>query len=204
MLAESYGGNDEPVDTLAATFANAGLELALPALRVKDTPSEGTYQEYEECGTDLGQLLTAKKTMEALKNSMPVDLAKALGRVSGGLYVVTAARGSAKSAMIASWVAQASFEPLGFTVAVAKDRAIESLMQVGDRFALNCLPEGEFLPIMKHFLKRFPPGADRFEGVQWTPAECGAPILVRVRSAAATATAPLWHAAPWCLCVCVC
>lgn len=31
--------------------------------------------------------------------------------------------------MIASWVAQASFEPLGLTVAVAKDRAIESLMQ---------------------------------------------------------------------------
>jgi len=27
-------------------------------------------------------------------------------------------------------VAQASFEPLGLTVAVAKDRAIESLMQV--------------------------------------------------------------------------
>ena len=31
---------------------------------------------------------------------------------------------------IASWVAQASFEPLGLTVAVAKDRAIESLLQV--------------------------------------------------------------------------
>jgi flavin reductase (DIM6/NTAB) family NADH-FMN oxidoreductase RutF len=38
-------------------------------------------------------------------------------------------------------VAQASFEPLGFTVSVAKDRAIESLMQVGDSFVLNCLPE---------------------------------------------------------------
>ena len=60
---------------------------------------------------------------------MPADLAKALGRVSGGLYLVTAARGDARSAMIASWVAQASFEPLGFTIAVAKDRAIESLMQ---------------------------------------------------------------------------
>lgn len=36
---------------------------------------------------------------------------------------------------------QASFKPLGFTVAVAQDRAIESLMQVGDRFVLNCLPE---------------------------------------------------------------
>ena len=58
-------------------------------------------------------------------------MAKALARVSGGLYVVTAERGGAKGAMIASWVAQASFEPLGLTIAVAKDRAIESLMQVG-------------------------------------------------------------------------
>ena len=35
---------------------------------------------------------------------------------------------------VASWVAQASFEPLGLTVAVAKDRAIESLMQVRELF----------------------------------------------------------------------
>lgn len=34
------------------------------------------------------------------------------------------------SAMVASWVSQASFEPLGLTIAVAKDRAIESMMQV--------------------------------------------------------------------------
>lgn len=32
--------------------------------------------------------------------------------------------------MVASWVSQASFEPLGLTIAVAKDRAIESMMQV--------------------------------------------------------------------------
>lgn len=112
-----------------------------------------------------------------MKNAMSPDVAKALGRVSGGLYVVTAAQGTAKSAMIASWIAQASFEPLGFTVAIAKDRAIESLMQVGDKFVLNCLPEQGFEPLMKHFLIRFPPGADRFEGVEWAPASCGAPIL---------------------------
>ena len=45
---------------------------------------------------------------------------------------MTAAHPDAKSAMVASWVAQASFEPLGLTIAVAKDRAIESLMQAGD------------------------------------------------------------------------
>lgn len=56
---------------------------------------------------------------------------------------------------IASWVAQASFEPLGLTVAVAKDRAIESLMQVGDAFVLNCLGEGEYGPLMKVHIPSF-------------------------------------------------
>lgn len=177
LICESYGGADEPVDTLAAGILGAGAQLAQPPLRVKDTPREATYQLYEEAGTDLGQALTAKQAMAAQKNAMSPAVAKALGRVSGGLYLVTAARGDAKSAMIASWVAQASFEPLGFTVAVAKDRAIESLMQVGDRFCLNCLPEDGVAPLMKHFLKRFPPGADRFEGVDWAPASCGSPVL---------------------------
>ena len=69
---------------------------------------------------------------------MSGDIAKALARVSGGLYVVTAERGGARGAMIASWVAQASFEPLGLTIAVAKDRAIESLMQVCLRSIGGC------------------------------------------------------------------
>lgn len=32
--------------------------------------------------------------------------------------------------MVGSWVSQASFEPPGLTIAIAKDRAIESMMQV--------------------------------------------------------------------------
>ena len=35
--------------------------------------------------------------------------------------------------------------------------------QVGDNFVLNCLGEGNFEGPMKHFLKRFSAGADRFE-----------------------------------------
>ena len=54
-----------------------------------------------------------------------------MGRLSTGLYVVTAAHDNAKSAMVASWVQQASFKPLGLTIAIAKDRAIEALLQVG-------------------------------------------------------------------------
>jgi flavin reductase (DIM6/NTAB) family NADH-FMN oxidoreductase RutF len=50
-------------------------------------------------------------------------------------------------------------------------------MQVGDDFVLNVLGEGESGPTMRHFLKRFPPGADRFEGVETLTASNGSPIL---------------------------
>lgn len=49
--------------------------------------------------------------------------------------------------------------------------------QVGDRFVLNCLGEDTAGPVMKHFLQRFPPGADRFEGIGTEVAGNGAPAL---------------------------
>jgi flavin reductase (DIM6/NTAB) family NADH-FMN oxidoreductase RutF len=80
--------------------------------------------------------------------------------------------------MVASWVSQASFDPPGLTVAVAKDRAIEALLQVEDRFVLNILREDNHQPLLRHFLKRFPPGADRFAGVATLEgAAAGGPVL---------------------------
>jgi len=175
-IFESYGGDDEPIDPLLSRFRELGLKEAFPAIRVKDTPTEATYQLCEEAGTDMGQWLTRDRSIKNMK-SLDADLDKALGRISGGLYIITAQRGNIKSAMLASWVTQASFKPLGLTIAVAKDRAIESLMQVGDRFVLNVLEESNYQSLMKHFLKRFPPGADRFAGVKTQPAENGSPIL---------------------------
>lgn len=81
------------------------------------------------------QALVAKDNIAKKKSAMTSDVAKALGRISTGLYVVAASHNNARSAMVASWVSQASFEPLGLTIAVAKDRAIESMMQV-----CVCLP----------------------------------------------------------------
>lgn len=175
-IFESYGGDDEPIDPLLRQFRDLGLKAGFEAIRVKDTPTEAVYQLCEEAGTDMGQWLTRDRSIKNMK-SLDADLDKALGRISGGLYIITAARGDLKSAMLASWVTQASFKPLGLTIAVAKDRAIESLMQVGDRFVLNVLEEGNYQSLMKHFLKRFPPGADRFAGVKTQPAENGSPIL---------------------------
>ncbi|MEL7083184.1 MAG: diflavin flavoprotein [Cyanobacteria bacterium J06597_1] len=175
-LVESYGGDDEPIDTLLTQFREAGLDLGFDPIRVKDTPTEATYQLCEESGTDMGQKLSVKKKTKK-KKSVDNSLIQALGRISSGLYIITAQKGDVRSAMLASWIAQASFEPLGFTVAVAKDRAIESLMQVGDTFVLNVLEEGSHLKLMKHFLKRFAPGADRFADVKVQEANNGSPIL---------------------------
>ncbi|MEM7757091.1 MAG: diflavin flavoprotein [Cyanobacteria bacterium P01_A01_bin.40] len=173
---ESYGDDDEPIDPLLTKFREAGLKPGFPAIKIKDIPSEADYQVCEESGTDLGQLLTRKDLVKQMK-SLDSDLDKAIGRLSGGLYIITATKGDVSSAMLASWVSQASFEPPGLTIAVAKDRAIESLMQVGDRFVLNILEEGKYQGLMKHFLKRFKPGADRFAGINTQTATNGSPIL---------------------------
>ncbi len=165
---DSYGGNDEPIDSVASQLRSFEQKEAFKPLRVKEEPNGKTYQEFEEAGTDLGQVLNQNKNISMMK-SLNNDLDKALGRLSGGLYVVTASQGKTnnlrQSAMVASWVSQASFKPPGLTVAVAKDRAIESLMQIGDRFVINVLREDNYKHLLRHFLKRFPPGADRFSGV---------------------------------------
>ncbi len=175
-LFESGAGDSESVYPLLAKFRDLGLKPAFAPILVKETPQEATYKLCEEAGTDLGQWLSRERSIKQIK-ALDNDLEKALGRLSSGLYILTTSHGNLSSAMLASWVAQASFKPLGITVAVARDRAIESLLHVGDRFVLNVLEEGNYQSLMKHFLKRFPPGADRFEGVRTYPATNGSPIL---------------------------
>lgn len=76
MIAESYGGADEPVDTLVSSFVSSGIEQAIPPLRVKEVPNEQIYQTYEESGTDFAQKLQTKKNLDDSKKSMPIDISK--------------------------------------------------------------------------------------------------------------------------------
>ncbi|MEH2255789.1 diflavin flavoprotein [Nostoc sp.] len=175
-LLESGGGEDEPIYPLRNKFQELGLTEAFPPILVKEIPTQATEQLCDEAGTDMGQWLTRDRTIKQIK-SINTELEKALGRISTGLYIITAKKGEIQSAMFASWVTQASLEPLGVAIAVSKDRAIESLMHVGDRFVLNVLEEGKYQGLMKHFIKRFAPGADRFAGVKTYPAKNESPVL---------------------------
>jgi len=175
-LFESYGGDDEPIDTLRRKFIDLGIKEAFPAIRIKETPNQSIYQLCEEAGTGLGQLLVRERNIKQIK-ALDVNMEKALGRISNGLYIVTAKKGDVSGAMIASWVTQASLQPLGFTIAVAKDRALDSLLKINDHFVLNVLEEGNYQDLKKHFLKRLLPGIDRFTDVKIQIAKNGSPIL---------------------------
>ena len=68
--------------------------------------------------------------------------------------------------MVASWVSQASFNPPGITIAVAKERAVENLLHTGDKFALNILEQNNYKGLLSKFLQSFKPGDNRFADIE--------------------------------------
>ncbi|WAS06470.1 diflavin flavoprotein [Gloeomargaritales cyanobacterium VI4D9] len=178
----SYGWSGEAVDLLANRLRDAGFHLGFEPIRVKFTPTDMDLQTCEQTGTDFAQALRQKQRKQVARptDAQAARTEQAMGRVVGPLCILAARRGELTSAMLASWVSQATFNPPGITVAVAKDRAVESLLHVGDRFVLNILPEGSPLP--RHFLKPFAPGEDRFAGVATRLTDDGCPILTEALS----------------------
>lgn len=172
----SFGWSGEAVDIIESKLKDAGYKFGFDTIRVKFKPNDVTLQTCEEAGTDFAQAL--KKVKKVRARIQPAsNVEQAVGRVIGSLCVVTAKQGEMSGAMLASWVSQASFTPPGLTIAVAKDRAVETLMHSGHSFVLNVLQEGNHLGLMKHFLKPFSPGQDRFADVATAEAENGIPYL---------------------------
>ncbi|MBW4686692.1 MAG: diflavin flavoprotein [Komarekiella atlantica HA4396-MV6] len=172
----SFGWSGEAVDLIESKLKDAGYRFGFDTIRVKFKPDDATLQLCEEAGTDFAQAL--KKARKVRSQSVPATtVEQAVGRIVGSLCVLTAKEGDRSSAMLASWVSQASFSPPGLTIAVAKDRAVETLTHSGNKFVLNILKEGNHLGLMKHFLKPFGPAQDRFAGVAAEETENGSPVL---------------------------
>ena len=185
----SFGWSGEAIDLLESKLRDGGFSFAFEPVRVKFSHDAATIKTLEETGTGLGRsLITAQRkaqrrssTSGGLSESRSNPAVLALGRVVGSLCVLTTRKGAGESqlsgAMVASWVSQASFSPPGLTVAVAKDRAVEALLHVGDSFAINVLASGRESGPMKQFLQPFAPGADRFAGLELEQSPGGQPIL---------------------------
>lgn len=79
-----------------------------------------------------------------------VEIAKAVGHIPSGLFVVCTKDGQQKDGYLASWVQQVSFKPLLIAVACNKDRKGYDVIRSGKTFTVNVVGdhEGNY---MKHF-----------------------------------------------------
>ena len=102
-------------------------------------------------------------------------IAKALGRIPSGVSILTTHHDGRDAAMLASWVQQASFEPLAVTIAVAKSRPILAIIHASRLLALSIVPESDTA-----LMKRYARGTDGdrpFDGLKTTQTARGLNVL---------------------------
>ena len=99
---------------------------------------------------------------------------QALGKMTYGIYVLTASYQDEINGMVASWVSQVSFDPPLVMVAIHPSRYSNRLVTQSGCFALHVLSKNQ-----KDFLTRFkgPDPAAKFSSVQWKKGKTGCPII---------------------------
>jgi flavin reductase (DIM6/NTAB) family NADH-FMN oxidoreductase RutF len=112
---------------------------------------------------------------EAMGGEMPGEAA--LGRVTSGLFILTAGTGHQAQGMLTSWVMQAGFSPPMVTVALRTGRQLEEWLSAGHGFVLNIVASGD-TSLIRHFGKGFDRDAQGvFDGLETTVSTGGIPIL---------------------------
>ncbi len=183
----SYGWSGEALDLLEKKLTDGGYSFGFDPIKIKFSPDRVTLKTLEEIGTRFGRALIKKDRKNQRRVTTDISTSRsdpailALGRIVGSLCILTTQKEvdleCLSGAMVASWVSQASFTPPGLSVAVAKDRAVESLLHVDDNFALNVLAAGKEKEPMKTFLKPFDPGSNRLLGLDLNSSPNNQPIL---------------------------
>lgn len=175
----SYGWSGEAVDLVESKLQDAGYAFGFDTLRVKFKPTDAVLAQCEAAGTEFAQALKKVKKNRIVRqpaiNAQIDRTEQAIGRITGSLCVVTAKQGSKDTGLLTSWVSQATFNPPGITVAIAKNRADMLVPNIGDSFVLNILKEGRNL--RRHFVKPAAPNDDRFVGLATHLANNGCIIL---------------------------
>jgi len=112
--------------------------------------------------------------MHAVSKDAP--LYSILGKVTSGIYILTARHGNEETGMLASWVMQADFDPPVLTVAVQSKRYLADWLSEGTVFALNVVGENG-KSLLGHFGRGFEPGEAAFEGLSLTRGLDETPLL---------------------------
>jgi flavin reductase (DIM6/NTAB) family NADH-FMN oxidoreductase RutF len=99
---------------------------------------------------------------QSIKQIHDLDgIARALGRIPSGLFIISAHQAGKDLTMLASWVQQCSFDPPRVTLGLARGRAISQILEAGSEFCISILPEGR-----KDLISRFgKPSEHPLEGI---------------------------------------
>ena len=111
-----------------------------------------------------------------VSDTFKLTAGKAIGRIPSGVFIVTARHGTEKTAMMASWVQQAAFDPPAVSVAMAKGRPIAELIERSQLLAISVVADGD-TSLMKKYARGVKPGEDAFAGVETIATPAGVPAL---------------------------
>jgi flavin reductase (DIM6/NTAB) family NADH-FMN oxidoreductase RutF len=101
-------------------------------------------------------------------------IGKALGRISSGVFILTASHEGRSTAMLASWVQQASFAPPAVSMALAKGRAVAEMIRASECFALSVVSK-EDTSLMKRYARAVKEDEDAFAQVATFETSIGVP-----------------------------
>jgi flavin reductase (DIM6/NTAB) family NADH-FMN oxidoreductase RutF len=165
---DAFSGDDEPIDTVAGQLRGLGQPAAFEPLRIRQVPSgrglPALRRGRHRPGPAAHQGQNDRR--DEVPRWRPATRPWVASQVAS--YVVTARQGDGSSglssAMVASWVSQASFEPPGLTVAVAKDRAIEALHAGGRSLCAQRAARRQPPGAVAAFPQALPPGPTALPG----------------------------------------
>jgi flavin reductase (DIM6/NTAB) family NADH-FMN oxidoreductase RutF len=109
----------------------------------------------------------------------PIELspiARALGRVPTGLYLVTAATPGGPIGFVGSFVMQMGFAPPIVAVAVGKDRPHLAAIRAAGSFGVSVIDKASE-SLMGRFFRKYEPGQGPFDGLELARASRGTPVV---------------------------
>lgn len=120
--------------------------------------------------------LLTERGFDVPEESTREALGRALGVIPSGIFIVTAARDTVRSAYVGSWIQQAAFNPPAVTIAMNKQRPLLGLLEPGSGLGVNILGRRQ-APLYARFEKGFTLAEDPFAGVVIDTAVTGAPLI---------------------------
>jgi flavin reductase (DIM6/NTAB) family NADH-FMN oxidoreductase RutF len=112
----------------------------------------------------------------SVPSAEPSPLARALGRIPTGLYVVSAHDGENLSGFVGSFLMQVGIDPPMLCLAVGKTRGPLEVMRRAGRFGISIL-DSESHGVMGRFFGKPPREGSPFSGLELIPGREGTPVL---------------------------